>query len=504
MTDAGAGWLADALGVPPAPFVAYPAPEVDPLLRAPRGAASGPGGARSSIRDSLSTRAHGGDGDPFLEAAPPGAADDPTGPAAPGAMLRDLTRAAQRWAPDAAVRRCGLYPVPSRDVELVRTVDRGRGRGHVGAVQRCGRAQCPHCWAGICAVRARELSRGVTWWRAQGGRVWLVTLTIRHRRGDAIERFRGGMFGAWSSMLATREWQAFRRDHALRLDDGSVVRVGYARAFEATAGEHGYHPHFHALVSTSYETTEADVYRAVCEGWRRAVARMLPGHEPTAKGLDVRECDDEMGAAYVAKMGFEVSAALKEATTSKTSRTMMGLLRAANEGDADAGRTWRRFARATKGVRVLEWSRDSPRNPDAWRRLAGVRATTDEQAAERAERDAMRGRVLVARVPRDVWFMAWRSRDAIEGIMRAVSDGSRAGVVEVVRERIGSTAADAVRLASRTVRDATHPAIATRRLRGRVEAMRDSEWKEFLSTRRALKDGRKFERYKRPEAPLRW
>lgn len=503
MTASGPAWLADALGVPLGPFVAMAAPEVDPLLRPARGAAWGPGGARPSIRDSLSARAHDVGGAPFPEAAPPGAGDSPSGPDAPGARLRALQRQAQRWAPDAPVRRCGLYPVPSRDVEIVRTVERGKGRGHVGAVQRCGRAQCPHCWAGICAVRARELSRGVTWWRAQGGRVWLVTLTIRHHRADAIERFRGGMFAAWSAMLATREWQAFRRDHALTLEDGTTVRVGYARAFEATDGTHGYHPHFHALIATSAGTDERDVYRAVCEGWRRAVGRMLPGHAPTDRGLDVRECDDEMGAAYVAKMGFEVSAALKEATTAKTSRTMIGLLHAASEGDTNAGRRWRRFARATKGIRVLEWSRDSPKNPDAWRRLAGVRMTTDEQAAERAERDAMRGRRMVARVPRDVWFVAWRSRDAIEGIMRAAAEGSRRGVVAVVREHIGETAADAVRAASRTVRDATHPAIETRKLRARVDHARDTEWIEFLKRRAPLKDGRKFERYSRPRAPLR-
>lgn len=503
MNDAGAGWLADALGVRPAPFVAYPAPEVDPLLRAPRGAASGPGGARPSIRDSLSAGGLDVGGPPFPEPAPPGAGESPSGHDAPGGRLRALQRAAQRWAPDAPIRRCGLYPVPSRDVELVRTVERGKGRGHIGAVQRCGRAQCPHCWAGICAVRARELSRGVTWWRARGGRVWLVTLTIRHHRGDAIERFRGGMFGAWSSMLATREWQAFRRDHALTLDDGSTVRVGYARAFEANEGKHGYHPHFHALVATSHETTQGDVYRVVCGGWRRAVARMLPGHEPTDHGLDVRECDDAMGAAYVAKMGFEVSAALKEATTAKESRTMVGLLHAAAGGDAQAGRRWRRFARATKGVRVLEWSRDSPKNPDAWRRLAGVKMTTDEQAAERAERDAMRGRSMVARVPRDVWFNAWRSRDATEGILRATADGSRRAVVDVVRQHLGDRAADAVRLASRTVRDDRCMAVETRRLRAKVKAADDAAWDEFLSRHRALKDGRKWERFDRPRAPLR-
>lgn len=510
-SGAGVGGFAGALGVPGGPI--SPAPEVDPLLR-PRGAVSGPGRARPSIRDSLAG-GQGRDGrPPFPEPDPPGAGEPPTGPASQGAALRRLQRTAARWFPDDPIRRCGLYPVPTRGsghVEFTRIeCGDGRARSRVGNVQRCGRAACPHCWAGICSERALELQKGVSWWRAQGGRVWLVTLTIRHHQNDSIARFRDAMFGAWSWMLSRRSWRAFREDHALTLDDGARVRVGYARAFEATHGRNGFHPHFHALIATSWETTEDEVRRVVLGGWKHAIGVFLPEHRPSDAGLDVRECDDAMGAAYVSKMGFEVAGSLKEATSAKTSRTMMGLLHAAAEGDRDAGRTWRRYAKATKGVRVLEWSRDSPKNPDSWRRLAGVRETSDEAAARQAERRERERERFVAALPRDVWWQASRHDGLVETIHRATADGSRARVIEAVRATLGDLPADRVRVASRIIRDGSF-AVRTRLERARIEHRIEVEYSRESARKRSetndferLKHGRKFAPFRAPPAPLRW
>ncbi len=134
------------------------------------------------------------------------------------------------------VARCGWDATDPSGVAVMR---KGERLG-VSGVAVCGLVwACPVCAVKIVVVRAVELEHMIDVWRAQGGDVWLLTLTVWHGREDGfmvnLDVFMVCMRRLWSG----RWGQAFRRRHGI---------VGLVRNLEITWGvENGWHPHSHVL-----------------------------------------------------------------------------------------------------------------------------------------------------------------------------------------------------------------------------------------------------------------
>ena len=145
-----------------------------------------------------------------------------------------------------------------------RDLERGAVAGYSG-VTLCGSVwACPRCSAVISQRRAEEIGRAVAECHTLGGSVYLLTLTIRHRRGDALAELFDAISKGWTAAFTGADWSGRaeqRRERGGRVriipaqpgDAATFGVAGRVRSTEATvslpgSGGHGWHLHFHALL----------------------------------------------------------------------------------------------------------------------------------------------------------------------------------------------------------------------------------------------------------------
>jgi hypothetical protein len=300
---------------------------------------------------------------------------------------------------DAAAVRCERYALQSvarsilpksRTAKCLRlrqahrqAVEVWRSLAHGSAVyaglQTCGAVWvCPVCGAKVTERRRVDLQGAIEAWKAQGGAVWLLTLTHAHGACDAL----AGLLAAEQRAL-----HAFFRNRDGRALAAALGLVGHVRAWEVTHGRlrarnNGWHPHFHvllflrALPAGGPEAFQAEAFRV----WANACR--LAGLPAPSEAHGARIDDGDQAAQYVAKMGVEEprvnepradpAAAQPDAgrwglgaemtkghiKRAKDGETPFDLLRAVfADGDPEAVRLFREFAAAFHGKRQLVWSR---------------------------------------------------------------------------------------------------------------------------------------------------
>lgn len=160
---------------------------------------------------------------------------------------------------DERLRDCGrVSVVPGGGVHL-RVTGEGntRAAGYAG-LSTCGRVwSCPCCSARILAGRADDVQRAVAAWSSSGGRLALVTLTIRHDASQPLAQLWDSVQAAWRRVIQGRAWKATR---------ARLGVAGQLRVTEVTHGRHGWHVHLHVLVFLEAGTAPADVVEAQLRG----------------------------------------------------------------------------------------------------------------------------------------------------------------------------------------------------------------------------------------------
>lgn len=131
------------------------------------------------------------------------------------------------------LRRCCLYPIPGKDIQ----VRRGEGGGrHATGLAHCGRHLCPICHPYHQGVRRKKL-------KARARQVleehpdaqhFLLTFTARHHLGVRWIELRKAIHAVARSLQQTRRWR---------------ITIGHVRADETTWTTNGHHYHQHWLVS---------------------------------------------------------------------------------------------------------------------------------------------------------------------------------------------------------------------------------------------------------------
>ena len=236
---------------------------------------------------------------------------------------------------------CGLSAVSG----TVPTITRQDGRASLQGVQRCQSAwSCPHCAPRLAARRAEALRPQVAGLLRQGYRPWLLTLTLRHDRASSLDDLFGLLGKAWGRLTSGRAWASVK-----------AGGVEYIRGYDLTHGQHGWHPHIHAVVlfGPGVADPEAEAKRLLTR-WIQAIRRL--GGDVLPDGLDAQPCADATKAArYACHMAgvWEASAGVKKEGKSPTSRTVFDLAQAAVRGDQTAAGLWSQYALATKGRRAL-------------------------------------------------------------------------------------------------------------------------------------------------------
>lgn len=271
-----------------------------------------------------------------------------------------LRRTARQLQPDQRVAMCGC-----RASGTVAVLDKGGGRGDYRGPLLCERwHSCPTCARVIAAHRAGELRAAAGRWHREheGGGLYMLTLTIRHHRGQSLRHLLSVLHDAWDAFASGRAWQTWKRELGVK---------GHVRGIEVKHGRNGWHPHLHVLLFVDESHTHLPL-REVDGRMRNALEL-----DAATRWRDITSgygggCDASIAvgckltpghcAQYIAKLGWEL---VSTDTKQGDSRGPFGLLRDATAtGDVEAARLWREYATTIKGTRQLTWSRGLKVKPE--------------------------------------------------------------------------------------------------------------------------------------------
>ena len=179
----------------------------------------------------------------------------------------------------ARVSRCGRVASGQNvGIKLTRSSDGGAVASWSG-LQHCGSPwSCPVCSAKISRERVDLIASILDAWSASGGRVVMVTLTVRHTRRHQLRETWDTVTKAWHAATSGRGWKDLAARYGVR-DDKGRDRLHYVRVVETTVGEaNGWHVHVHALIMlrpglADYDQAAQNITADMWERWNRAAAR---------------------------------------------------------------------------------------------------------------------------------------------------------------------------------------------------------------------------------------
>ncbi len=336
------------------------------------------------------------------------------------ASARDAVWA--RWYPTggplARLTHCSRTPV-AMTVDVLHSVE-FRVACYRG-LQTCGSAwSCPVCAAKIAIRRRAELQRGAAAHDGRGGRLALVTYTLRHHQGDLLANM------VRSMGLARREVKSGRGSVSLAARWGIG---GSVRALEVTHGVNGWHPHYHELLFLAGPVDAVQLADDLRVSWGRAVER-AGLRDVNDHGVDVTLADMSI-ADYLTKYGHERTWGLESEVTLGTlksgrfgGRSPIQLLADYHAGDVESGKLWLEYAEVMKGQRQLAWA------PGLRERLGLGVEQTDEQIAATTDGTFA---VVLASLTRDQWRVVL-ANDARAEVLGVAAAGSVADLWQYLGE----------------------------------------------------------------------
>ena len=359
------------------------------------------------------------------------------------------------------VRSCGHHGVmPDGNVAVKLTGTGPDRRAGFSGVATCGSTwACPVCSQKIASQRALDLSAAVAAWQAPvfgpqhknfkspRGQVLMVTLTMRHKRKQALADLWDSLSHAWGKVTSGSGWKNDQAEY------GSVIprvvktgerkgetlnenRIGFARVVETTHGANGWHVHIHALLFVGDRVTEKDAVRLADSMFGRWVPAL------TSKGLTAPSLDHGVDVKLVSaagdpgalgkyfaknvysaahKAGWEVAggSGKKAGFGNRTPFQMLADIVAV--GDADDLARWWEWEEASHNRRQLTWS-------------AGLREFlalgTEKTDAEISEED-LGGDVVMVLTAAEFLVVRWYAEDLLDLVETFHIDRARAWVASL-------------------------------------------------------------------------
>ena len=299
-----------------------------------------------------------------------------------------LQSVARSILPKSRTAKCLRIRAFNSDVQVWKS--KQHGTASYGGLQTCGSVWvCPVCNGKISERRRVELLAAMDMHKAEGGAVYLLTLTTPHQRGDNL-----------AELLKNQQkaLEAFLRDRKVREVFSEMGYIGQVKALEVTHGrksrsDNGWHPHFHILQFCQVSGREADRKYWQARLYLRWVAyceKAGLGTPSYAHGIKLD--DGTQAAKYVTKWGLEDEMTKGHSKKAKAGgETPFDLLRAAlaDAGDVQARALFQEFAQCFKGKRQLSWSNGLKA------RFNQVEKTDEQLAAEHDDRAVLLGLLTV-------------------------------------------------------------------------------------------------------------
>lgn len=264
----------------------------------------------------------------------------------------------------------------------------------------------------------------------QGYSIGFVTLTMRHRKGQALSKLWGAAGKAWGRATSGVVWQNAQKRHGV---------VGWVRVWEVTEGRNGWHVHVHAVVVLAPGAGAAaldEVAGGMFNRWSRGLvaagleAPMLRGQDwHIVKGDQAAiEVGDYLfklvdGAGMAKGLGLELTHTQPgRARSDLKTRPVWGLLDDLVE-TGEIGR-WREWEQASKGKRQVSYSKGFRERfaPD-------LDELTDDEVADletgSADDDLIHWN-------RDQWRELVARPERLPQLLEAAEIGGRAGLAAVL------------------------------------------------------------------------
>jgi hypothetical protein len=261
-----------------------------------------------------------------------------------------LQSASRKLLPNSRTAKCLRLRRNGQDIHVLQSKEH-KTCSYKG-LQTCGSVwACPVCAAKISERRRVELSAAIERHLANGGGVYLLTLTNPHHFGDDLAELLAGQ---------AKALYYFNSDRASRKVFAAMGCIGQIRALETTHGRlrrvnNGWHPHYHIVLFAASGIDLLAFQLDLSLRWISACTKAglkAPSMEHGAK-LD----PGEFAADYAAKWGLDHEMTKGHIKKAKDGESPFDLLRAylAN-GDKQAGALFLQFAQTFKGKRQLHWS----------------------------------------------------------------------------------------------------------------------------------------------------
>ena len=236
-------------------------------------------------------------------------------------------------------------------------VDDINSNASLGHLQTCGSVwSCPVCASWKAVEKGHDVRNALAWAAENDLIPVMVTVTVRHHAGMALEHFKTGFKAAWRYFTNRRAWKAFKSNF------GVVHSIANR---EVTHGANGWHYHMHFLLFLDKRvmamTDNVAIEDALTPDWLHALEREglegLPDYalRVTAHG--------HVGEKYLIKMGLTTSTAdddlhyeLTGSMNKKGSRTIWDILRHAYYGDSHSERLYIEYVKAMHGDNFLTFS----------------------------------------------------------------------------------------------------------------------------------------------------
>lgn len=230
-----------------------------------------------------------------------------------------------------------------------------------------------------------------------------MTLTLRHRREDALRTTLDAALQGWGAVIRGSAWN--RQKHRIGLS-------GTIRATEVTLGKNGWHPHLHLLLFLEGKVQEAALagfQEWLAERWAQKVTSLGARMPSIDRGVDLRlvgsasELGHYLSKVQEKSIGRELARGDLKTGRESSSLAPMDLLDASAD-DRAAAALWGEYFDATHGRRAFSWSRGLRARLDL-----GIEMTDDELLD-----DAERAPECLALIPRRIWdakcnFPRWLS-----------------------------------------------------------------------------------------------
>lgn len=221
------------------------------------------------------------------------------------------------------------------------------GEAFFGNLQKCGSVwTCPICALRITEHRRIELGAAIAAAEFLGYSVVLVSWTVPHHVRDQPKPLLEKLLKARERMKNRMPWRRWCE---------SISYVGQVRALEITQGLNGPHPHIHDLIF--YRAASQPRADDLLPMWQ-AACKSVGLARPNKHGVDVS--GGHAAAEYVSKgwaLEHEMTKSHIKRGHRTESRSLFDLLRAAGDGEEEAGKLFQENTSAMKGKAQLLWSR---------------------------------------------------------------------------------------------------------------------------------------------------